>query len=70
LSAVLAEKTVPLGDLLNWKPGTRIMFNTRPQDRVELRCGDFPMYKASTGQKQGVLAVRIDHYIPPQKKND
>jgi len=70
LQAVLAEKTLPLGEILNWKPGTLIVFNTQPQDRVELRCGQFPMYKASTGQKQGMLAVRIDKYVPPQKKND
>ncbi|NBX66002.1 MAG: flagellar motor switch protein FliM [Proteobacteria bacterium] len=69
LQAVLAEKTVSLGDLLNWKPGTRVMFNARPKDRVELRCGNFPMFKAATGQKQGMLAVRIDHYVPPQKKS-
>ena len=69
LSAVLAEKTIPLGEILNWKPGSTVFFSTRPQDRIELRCGDFPMYKASTGQKQGVLAVRIDKYIPPEKKS-
>jgi len=69
LSAVLAEKTIPLGEILNWKPGSTVFFSTRPQDRIELRCGDFPMYKASTGQKQGVLAVRIDRYIPPEKKS-
>lgn len=70
LQAVLAEKTVSLGDILNWKPGTLIQFNTRPQDRVEVRCGEFPLYKASTGQKQGTLAVRIDKYIPPQEKSE
>lgn len=70
LQAVLSEKTVPLGEILNWKPGTTVMFNTNPRDRVEVRCGDFPMYKASTGQKQGTLAVRIDKYVPPQKKSE
>lgn len=69
LSAVLAEKTIPLGDILNWKPGSTVFFSTRPQDRIELRCGDFPMFKASTGQKQGQLAVRIDRYIPPEKSS-
>lgn len=69
LQAVLSEKTMSLRDVLNWKPGTLIEFNAQPQDRIELRCGQFPMYKASTGQKQGMLAVRIDKYIPPQKKN-
>lgn len=70
LQAVLAEKTVPLGELLNWKPGSTVFFNTRPKDRIEVRCGQFPMFKASTGQKQGMLAVRIDKYIPPAKKSE
>mgnify|MGYP000092973136 CR=1 FL=1 len=70
LQAVLAEKTVPLGELLNWKPGSTVFFNASPSDRIEVRCGQFPMYKASTGQKKGNLAVRIDKYIPPAKKSE
>lgn len=70
LQAILGERIVSLRDMLNWKPGTTVMFNTRPQDRVEVRCGQFPMYKASTGQKQGTLAVRIDHYVPPPTKGE
>jgi flagellar motor switch protein FliM len=30
-----------------------------------MRCGDFPMFKAFCGQKQGQLATRIEKYIPP-----
>lgn len=68
LMAVLAEKTVSLRELINWKPGTLVTFNNSPKDRIELRCGEFPMYKASTGQKKGILAARIDRYIPPPEK--
>ena len=66
LQAILGEKTLPLDDLLNWKPGTTVVFNTTPRDKVEVRCGDFPMYKATMGQKQGILAMKINNYIKPQ----
>lgn len=67
LQAVLAETTVSLDDLLNWKVGTQVMFNTRIDDELELRCGHFPMFRGPVGQKQGAIAVRIESYIPPEK---
>lgn len=70
LQAVLGEITVPLNDLLNWKVGTRVMLNTRPDDETELRCGSFPMFRGPAGQKQGNIAVRIERYVPPEKESD
>jgi flagellar motor switch protein FliM len=67
ISAVLAETTVSLHDLLNWKVGTQVMFNTNTNDELELRCGDFPMFRGPVGQKQGAIAVRIESYIPPER---
>lgn len=71
LQAVLGEKTVSLNDLLNWEKGTRVIFNTFTDDELELRCGDFPMFKGPVGQKQGNIAVQIDKYIAPvDEEND
>lgn len=70
LQAVLGEKTVPLDELLKWKVGTQIMFNTFVDDELELRCGDIPMFKGPVGQKQGSLAVKIDKYIQAQNEDD
>lgn len=69
LQAIMGEKILPLYDVLKWKKGTRIMFNVEPEDRVEIRCGDFPIYKGTTGQKKGHIAVRIDSYIEPKEKD-
>jgi flagellar motor switch protein FliM len=68
LQAILGEKSVMLGDMLRWKKGTVIMFNTKPVDHIELRCGDFPMYTGPMGQKEGSIAVRIERYIPPESE--
>ncbi len=70
LQAVLAETTVSLDELLNWKVGTQVMFNTSPDDELEMRCGHFPMFRGPAGQKQGNIAVRIESYIPPEKDDD
>ena len=67
LQAVLGELTLPLGEMLNWKIGTQIMFNTRVEEDLEMRCGHFPMFKGPVGQKQGNIALRIETYIPPEK---
>lgn len=68
LQAVMGERTVMLRDMLNWKKGTLIMFNTKPSDEVELRCGDFPMYQGPMGQKEGKISVKIERYIPPDQE--
>ena len=70
LQAILGEKPIPLGDLLNWRIGKTIVFPTRIEDELEMRCGDFPMFKGPVGQKQEHLALRIERYIPPERNED
>jgi flagellar motor switch protein FliM len=69
IQAVMGEKTVMLRDMLNWKKGTVVMFNTKPTDEIEMRCGDFPMFLGPMGQKEGAIAVRIEKYIPPETES-
>ena len=66
LSAMLGEKVLSLDEILNWEPGSTVVFNTRPSDRVEVRCGDFPMFRATMGQKQDNLAMKINSYMRPK----
>ena len=70
LQAVLGEVTIPLGDMLNWQVGSRVMFPTTTSEDLELRCGHFPMFTGPVGQKQGHIAVRIESYLPPDKEDD
>ncbi|MCC6598358.1 MAG: flagellar motor switch protein FliM [Alphaproteobacteria bacterium] len=70
LQAILGETVVPLGEMLNWKIGSKIMFNTRVVDELELRCGDFPMFRGPVGQKQDHIAVRIEKYLEPEKSEE
>jgi flagellar motor switch protein FliM len=67
LSAILGEKTVTLHEMLNWKVGTQVIFNTSINDELEMRCGNFPMFRGPVGRRQDSIAVRIEKYIPPDK---
>ncbi|MGH1455676.1 MAG: flagellar motor switch protein FliM [Alphaproteobacteria bacterium] len=70
LQAVLGEAAVQLGDMLNWKIGDQVFFNTTISDHLELRCGNFPMFIGPVGQRQGALAVRIENYIEPEEDDN
>ncbi len=70
LQAILGEKSMLLGDMLDWKVGTQVMFSTRTEDDLELRCGHFPMFKGPVGQKQEHIAVRIENYLEPEEDDE
>jgi flagellar motor switch protein FliM len=67
LSAILGETTVSLDELVNWKPGSVVMLNTRPEDLIEMRVGDHAMFMAQIGQKKDQIAVSIEEYIEPEQ---
>ena len=70
LQAVLGEMTVSLDDMLNWRVGTQLVFNTQMDDEIELRCGHFPMFRGPVGQRQGAISVRIEQYISPKEDDE
>ncbi len=70
LQAVLGEIAVPLGEMLNWKVGDQFMLNRVVNEEIELRCGQFPMFRGPVGQKQEHIAVRIEDYIEPEESNE
>lgn len=69
LQAVLGEKVISLQEILSWKIGTRVLFNTRVDDWLELRCGHVPMFRGPVGRKQDHIAVRIERYVPPEEES-
>ncbi len=59
VNAVLDEFNLPLGEILNWKVGTRIELNAAPSSPVEMRCGDVSMFRGQMGRKGNVIAVCV-----------
>ena len=70
LSAILGETTIDLQKLVDMEPGSVIILNTQPNDLIEMRVGDHPMFMAKVGQKQGKIACSIEEYIEPEEEED
>jgi flagellar motor switch protein FliM len=60
MKAVLDEVTVPLKDIMNWKPGSRLMLNVKADDLVSLRAGDVTLFQGRMGSLNNHVAVRIE----------
>ena len=59
INAVLDELPISLGDVLNWKPGTRLELDCTPESTVELRCGEVHLFRGQMGRRGGHIAVKI-----------
>lgn len=59
LEAVLDEVVMSLNDVLELKPGSRLMLNTQPNSTIDMRCGNVPLFRGKMGRKSGNIAVRI-----------
>jgi flagellar motor switch protein FliM len=59
INAVLDEFPMTLGDVLSWKPGTKLDLDCTPQSMVELRCGDVQLFRGPMGRRGGHIAVKI-----------
>ncbi len=60
MNAVLDEVTVRLGDVINWKVGSRLMLNVKPNDLIALRAGDVTLFQGRMGSLNNKIAVRVE----------
>ncbi len=60
MHAVLDEISLPLGDVMNWRVGSRIFLNVKADDMVELRAGDTPLFRGKMGQRNDNIAVQVE----------
>ena len=60
LDAVLGEQSMSLGEVLDLKVGSQIIFPLTSDDPVELRCGGIPLFIGRTGHRQNRVAVQIE----------
>ncbi|GHD60963.1 flagellar motor switch protein FliM [Thalassobaculum fulvum] len=63
LEAVLDEIVMPLNDVLNLKPGSRILLNAMPSSTIDMRCGNVSLFSGKMGRKSGNIAVRISNRL-------
>jgi flagellar motor switch protein FliM len=70
MQAVLDEVTVPLGDVINWKPGSRLMLNVKAEDLVALRAGEVTLFQGRMGSLNGRIAVKVEEATLQERKMD
>jgi flagellar motor switch protein FliM len=63
LDAVLDQLVISLNEVLNWKPGSRLMLDVKPDTPVEMRCGEVRLFSGKMGQRNGNMAVAIDRRL-------
>ncbi|MEQ9333348.1 flagellar motor switch protein FliM [Thalassobaculum sp.] len=63
LDAVLDEIVMSLNDVLNLKPGSRILLNAIPTSTIDMRCGNVSLFSGKMGRKSGNIAVRISNRL-------
>jgi flagellar motor switch protein FliM len=59
VEAVLHEMRMPLRKVLSLKVGDTLMLNTRPNDLVTLRCGDWTLTQGRTGRIDDKIAIQV-----------
>ncbi len=64
LTAVMAERDLPLEDVFGLRVGSRIMFTVTADSAVRMHCGGVPMYTAKMGRRGSHIAVQIEDRIP------
>ena len=63
LDAVLDQLVISLNEVLNWKPGSRLMLDVKPDTPGEMRCGEVRLFSGKMGQRNGNMAVAIDRRL-------
>jgi len=63
IEAILDEIMLELSIVMDWKVGSQLQLNAKPDSLVKIVCGDIPLFMGSVGKKAGNVAIKIDHII-------
>ncbi|MCL2473923.1 MAG: flagellar motor switch protein FliM [Alphaproteobacteria bacterium] len=63
INAVLDSITVSLKDVMNWKPGSKLVLNVKADDTVSLCSGNVPLFKGKMGSLSDRVAVRVEDVL-------
>ncbi len=68
LEAVLEDKPMTLGEVMDLKVGDTVLFNATPEDPVTLRCGDVGLLMGSMGRIGSQMAIRVLGPMPQEEE--
>ncbi|MBV1933764.1 MAG: flagellar motor switch protein FliM [Parvibaculaceae bacterium] len=63
LDAVLDEQEMSLRDVMNLEVGQTVLFNSGPNDPVQMRCGGIPLVSGRLGRMGANVAVRMNESL-------
>ena len=63
INAVLDKVTISLHDVMNWRPGSKLVLNVKADDAVSLCSGDVPLFKGKIGSLSDRVAVRVEDVL-------
>jgi flagellar motor switch protein FliM len=63
LEAVLDERPISLGEILNLKVGSTMLLEVNPEDPVKVKCGGVPLTTAQVGRVGEKIAIAINEDI-------
>ena len=69
IDAVLDEKIMELGQVMDLEVGDTVMFNSTRESEVELRCGDVPLLLGRMGRVGSTMAIRVTDQIRSGEKD-
>ncbi len=70
MRAVLDEVTLPLHEIMNWQPGSRLMLNVKADDLISVRAGDVTLFHGRMGSLNGHIAVKVEDIALHADKDD
>jgi flagellar motor switch protein FliM len=69
LDAVFTEISVPIQQIMNWKPGDTVPLWVEESHETTVFCAETPMYRAATGKRNnGNTAIRITEILKPEEE--
>ncbi len=69
MQAVLDEVSLPLIEVMNWQPGSRLMLNVKADDLIALRAGEVTLFQGRMGSLNGHIAVKVEEVTLRDKKD-
>ena len=63
MEAVLEERPISLGEIVNLKVGSTILLDVSPDDPVQIKCGGVPLTTAQVGRMGDKIAIAVNEDI-------
>jgi flagellar motor switch protein FliM len=67
VDAVLFERELPLGRILELEVGQTLVFDVGPRDPVTIKCGGIPLTEGQMGRAGEHISIRVDRNLRKPK---